>query len=133
MDDPMSDDGTKTEPPSYQGHRQRLRERFLAIGGEAMQDYELLEMVLAMAQPRGDTKPLAKLLLKEFGSFASVIAATPEALMRVKGMGEVGVAALKVVAAAAVRLAREEIADKPLINSWNALIDYCRISMARES
>jgi DNA repair protein RadC len=129
----MSGDGTKTEPPHYLGHRQRLRERFLSAGGEAMQDYELLEMVLGIAIPRGDVKPLAKELIKEFGSFAGVIAATPEALTRIKGVKETTAAAIKAIEAAAIRLAREEIAGKPLIGSWNALLDYCRASMARAS
>jgi DNA repair protein RadC len=124
-----------TEPPEpapdHLGHRQRLRDRFLEVGGEKMPDYELLELVLTLANRRGDTKPLAKQLIKEFGSFAGVISATPEALLRTKGMGEVGVAALKVIEAAAVRLAKAEVSEKPLIGSWNALLDYCRAAMAR--
>ncbi|MBL8688148.1 MAG: DNA repair protein RadC [Rhodospirillaceae bacterium] len=117
--------------PHYLGHRQRLRERLLSIGGEQMQDYELLELVLTLAIPRRDVKPLAKALIDHFGSFAGVIAADQSALENVKGMGEGAVAALKVIEAAAVRLAREEISDKPLIGSWNRLLDYCRTSMGR--
>lgn len=117
--------------PHYLGHRQRLRERLLSIGGEQMQDYELLELVLTLAIPRRDVKPLAKALIDHFGSFASVIAADQSALENVKGMGEGAVAALKVIEAAAIRLAREEISDKPLIGSWNRLLDYCRTSMGR--
>jgi DNA repair protein RadC len=124
-----------TEPPEpapdHRGHRQRLRERFLEVGGEKMADYELLELVLTTAIPQMDVKPLAKQLLREFGSFAGVIAAAPEALMRVKGVKETTAAALKVIEAAAVRLAKQEISEKPLIGSWNALLDYCRASMAR--
>lgn len=117
--------------PHYLGHRQRLRERLLSIGGEQMQDYELLELVLILAIPRRDVKPLAKALIDHFGSFAGVIAADQAALENVKGMGEVAVAALKVIEAAAIRLAREEISSKPLIGSWNRLLDYCRTSMGR--
>lgn len=117
--------------PHYHGHRQRLRERLLTVGGEQMPDYELLELVLTMAIPRRDVKPLAKTLIDHFGSFAGVIAADQAALENVKGMGEGAVAALKVIEAAAVRLAREEISEKPLIGSWNRLLDYCRTSMAR--
>ena len=117
--------------PHYLGHRQRLRERLLSIGGEQMQDYELLELVLTLAIPRRDVKPLAKALIDHFGSFAGVIAADQAALEKVRGMGEGAVAALKVIEAAAVRLAREEISDKPLIGSWNRLLDYCRTSMGR--
>jgi DNA repair protein RadC len=124
-----------TEPPEpaphYHGHRQRLRERFLAVGGEKMADYELLELVLTLAIPRADVKPLAKELLDAFGSFAGVISADPVALARFKGVKETTVAALKVVEAAAVRLAKAEVSEKPLIGSWQALLDYCRAAMAR--
>ena len=120
------------EKPHYHGHRQRLRERFMATAGEGMPDYEMLEMVLFIAIPRGDVKPLAKRLIDEFKSFNGVITATPEALGRVKGMGEVSVAALKVIRAAAVRLARGEVMDKPVIGSWDRLVDYCMAAMSHE-
>jgi DNA repair protein RadC len=124
-----------TEPPEpapdHLGHRQRLRDRFLAVGGEKMPDYELLELVLMMAIPRTDVKPLAKQLIREHGSFAGVISADPAALMRIKGVKETTVAALKVIEAAAVRLAKAEVSEKPLIGSWQALLDYCQASMAR--
>jgi DNA repair protein RadC len=118
--------------PHYHGHRQRLRERFLATGGEGMPDYELLELVLAIAIPRSDVKPLAKVLLAEFKDFNGVITAEPATLARVKGMGDVSVAALKVVRAAAVRLARGEIMERPLVSSWDQLLDYCMAAMGHE-
>ncbi|MCK5623641.1 MAG: DNA repair protein RadC [Alphaproteobacteria bacterium] len=118
--------------PHYHGHRQRLRARFMATGGEGMPDYELLELVLAIAIPRSDVKPLAKALLAEFGSFNGVITAGPEALGRIKGMGDVSVAALKVVRAAALRLARGEIMERPVVNSWDRLLDYCMAAMGHE-
>jgi len=118
--------------PHYHGHRQRLRERFLATGGEGMPDYELLELVLAIAIPRSDVKPLAKSLLAEFKNFNGVITAEPATLGRVKGMGDVSVAALKVVQAAAVRLARGEIMERPLVSSWDQLLDYCMAAMGHE-
>ena len=118
------------DAPHYAGHRKRLRERFLKAGGEAMPDYELLELLLASAIPRRDVKPLAKELLKSLGSFAEVIAADPTRLAEVKGLGEAGIATLKVVEAAAVRLAREQVVDRPVVSSWQALLDYCRASMA---
>jgi len=124
---------TKSKTKShYHGHRQRLRERFMATGGEGMPDYELLEMVLAIAIPQKDVKPLAKALLSEFKSFNGVINADPSALGRVKGMGEVSVAALKVVRAAAVRLAQLQAMEMPVINSWDRLLDYCTAAMAHE-
>ncbi len=131
MTEPSDTAEAREATPHYHGHRQRLRERLLAVGGEQMPDYELLELVLTLAIPRRDVKPLAKSLIDHFGGFAGVIAADRAALENVKGMGEGAVAALKVIEAAAIRLAREEISDKPLIGSWNRLLDYCRTSMAR--
>ncbi len=124
--------GTQQGKPHYRGHRERLRERFLATGGEGMPDYEIMELLLSIAIPRKDVKPLAKTLVDEFGGFAAAISADWQALQRVAGMGEVSVAALKVVRAAALRLARGEIMDQPVINSWDRLIDYCMTAMSHE-
>ena len=124
--------GRTAGKPHYHGHRQRLRERFLATGGEGMPDYELLELVLSIAIPRADIKPLAKSLLQNFGSFAGTVSADAEALKRVRGMGEVSAAALKIVQAAAVRLARGQAMERPVISSWDRLIDYCMAAMAHE-
>ncbi len=118
------------ETPHYHGHRMRLRERFLGAGPDALSDYELLEMVLFTAQPRRDMKPLAKSLLKKFGSFAEVVHA-PETLLReVDGMGEASVNQLRLIAAAASRIAKGQLQQRTLLSSWNDVIDYCRTSMA---
>jgi DNA repair protein RadC len=116
--------------PTYLGHRERLRERFATGGPLALPDYELLEMVLFRANKRGDTKPLAKALLARFGSFAEVISASPERLSEVKGVGPVVISELKLIQAAAQRLARVQVLNKPVLSSWNAIIDYCRTAMA---
>ncbi len=116
--------------PDYVGHRQRLRERFLNAGADSLPDYELLELLLFMAQPRADTKPIAKDLLRKFGSFAEVISANADALRDVKGIGDSGVVALKAVQAAAQRLLRTKVKEAPVISSWNALIEYCTAQMA---
>jgi DNA repair protein RadC len=116
--------------PHFHGHRQRLRERFMAGGGDALPDYELLELVLAQAIPRGDVKPLAKLLLGKFGGFTEVIAAEPARLEEVKGVGPAVVAQFKVVQEAAKRMARGKVLNRPVLGSWDALIDYCSIAMA---
>src|SRR5215831_12832106 len=100
------DDGATFDKPHYHGHRERLRERLLAGGADALPDYELLEMVLLGAHARHDMKPLAKLLLAKFGSFSDVIAAPPARLREVDGVGDSVIAALKVVQAAASRFAR---------------------------
>lgn len=115
-----------------EGHRARMRTRLLTAGPEALADYELLEMVLFLGLPRRDTKPIAKALLSRFGSFAGCIAAMPNELRGVEGLGESGTAALKVVQAAALRLARAELRDRPLLANWDRLIDYLTAAMARE-
>ena len=117
------------DKPDYLGHRARLRERFLK-GADALPDYELLELLLMQALPRRDMKPLAKALLKRFGTFQRVISAEPVELLEVKGMGEAALVALKSVQAAALRLARAEAMDRPVMSSWQKVLDYCRASMA---
>ncbi len=119
-----------TEAPHYHGHRKRLRERFESAGPDALSDYELLEMVLFTAQPRGDKKPLAKSLLKTFGSFAEVIYAPEARLREVKGIGAATITEFKLIAAAANRIAKGQLRERTLLSSWNDVIDYCRTSMA---
>jgi len=118
--------------PDHSGHRKRLRERFMKAGADALPDYELLELVLFTAHTRRDVKPLAKALLKRFGSFAEVIATGPRALKEVDGVGDAAVLTLKTVQAAAVRLARGEVMQRPVLANWQKLLDYCRASMAYE-
>jgi DNA repair protein RadC len=128
----LTDDGTQSEKPHYLGHRQRLRERFLTGGAEALADYELLELLLFQARPRGDMKPLAKALMKRFGSFAAVMAASPRELAEVAGMGEASIVALKTVEAAALLMTRQQLIDRPVIGSWKKLLDYCHAAMAHQ-
>jgi len=116
--------------PHYHGHRQRLRDRFRAAGGEAVSDYELLELLLFRAIPQRDVKPLAKSLIEKFGSFGEVVAAPPARLAEVKGLGEAAITELKIVAAAAQRLARGEVKRRPVLSSWSSVLDYCRAAMA---
>lgn len=117
-------------PPSdHIGHRARLRSRLLNGKGDALQDYELLEYLLALAIPRRDTKPLAKSLLREFGSLAQLISADPESLRRVNGLGDTSIAALKIVQATSLRMLKGEFADRPLLSSWTALLDWLRADM----
>lgn len=114
------------------GHRARMRNRLLTAGPEAIADYELLEMVLFLALPRRDTKPIAKTLMDRFGSFANAIAAPLNDLRSVEGMGEAGSAALKTVHAAALRLARAEVMERPVLANWDRLMDYLNAVLARE-
>lgn len=111
------------------GHRARLRERLLRVGHDALHDHEIVEYLLALVIPRRDTKPLAKYLLNEFGGIGGLLAADPEAIRRA-GLGDTGIAALKVVNAAALRLLKAEVAARPVINSWQALLDYLHADLA---
>lgn len=122
----------QTEIPHYSGHRQRLRERFIKAGPDALQDYELLELLLFMAIPRRDVKQLAKTLLSSFGSLAELMNATMPDLMRIDGMSENTAAALKAVTATAHRMMKQELINKPILNSWTRLMDYCHATMAHE-
>ncbi len=120
------------DKPQYIGHRKRLRARFMKSGYGALADYEMIELVLFLGNPRQDVKPLAKNLLKRFGSYADVISASPSALAEVKGVGDAIIIALKTVQASALHLARERIIDRPVLSNWQALVDYCRASMSFE-
>jgi DNA repair protein RadC len=111
-------------------HRDRLRQRFSAGGADAVPDYELLEMILYRALPRGDTKPLAKALLKRFGDINHVLAAPPARLKEVEGVGERVVFELKLMEAVGHRMARARVLKRPILSSWDALLDYCQTAMA---
>jgi DNA repair protein RadC len=127
----MTGGGRDPDPaPHYLGHRARLTERFRSGDAEALPDYELLELILFQALPRRDTKPIAKELLKRFGSFSGVLAAPVERLCEVDGIGEKAALHLKLIEAAAARFARDAVRDRPLLSSWQAVIDYCRAAMA---
>jgi DNA repair protein RadC len=117
---------------SVSGHRSRLRARLLTAGSDALADHELIEMVLFLALPRRDTKPVARALIARFGSFASAISATQTELLGVEGLGEAGVAALKTVQAAAQRLAKGEILYRPVLGNWDRLMEYLQSILARE-
>lgn len=115
------------------GHRDRVRKRLMAVGGEAFTETELLEAVLHLAIPRKDTKDLAKLLLRRFGSFSGALAAPASELADFEGLGNASVANIKIVVAAAQRFAKGQItSEQPILSSWSQLIDYCRATMAFE-
>ena len=116
--------------PGAAGHRARLRERLLTGGAEALADYEVLEYLLFGALARGDTKPMAKALLARFGTLAGVLNADPGALKQVKGVSDASIGQIKIAALVARRMARSEVAAKPVLGSWQALLDYLAIDMA---
>ena len=119
----------KPEKPHYHGHRQRLRQRFLTGGPGALQDYELLELLLTFAIPYSDVKPLAKRLIAHFGSFPQVFDATPEALMEVIGLKEYSAILIRLVKACAEYYLKQEALQRSQIASLASLVDYCRTSM----
>lgn len=118
------------ELPDASGHRARLRKRLIEGGPDALLDHELVEYLLALALPRRDTKPLAKKLIKQFGGFGGLLAADAEAIARVGGISEGAVAALKIAQASALRLLKSQLAERPLLGSWQALLDYLHADMA---
>lgn len=121
---------SRDDDPHYRGHRTRLRQRFEEVGEQAMPDYELLELVLFRSIPQRDVKPLAKTLIARFGSFAEVLGARRERLTEVEGVGEATAIDLKIVEAAARRIARGAIRQRPMLGSWKDVIEYCRTAMA---
>lgn len=127
----MAENVTNDEP-DYLGHRERLRRRFLLGGGRDMPDYELLELLLTIAIPRRDVKPLAKELIRKFGSFAEVVNAPLEELMLVKGVKENTAAVLRIVRECSVRSSWQSLkgTDAPVISDFDAMVDYCRSAMA---
>ena len=120
------------DTPHYHGHRERLRQRLIAAGADNLPDYELVEVILFASNPRGDVKPLAKDLLERFGGFAELLSADAEALAGA-GLGLAGIAALKSVREAALRLMRSELRQRPVVGSWDKLVDYCTAHIAHGS
>lgn len=124
-------EGPGKEPtPSHSGHRQRLRARFMEAGENALAEYEMLELILFNAIPRVDVKPLAKTLIARFGDYAGVLAAPP-ARLREAGLKERAVQEIKIVEAAAIRLARNSVIERPVLSSWSSLLAYCKTRMGR--
>lgn len=125
-------DKAEKDKPHYHGHRDRLRQRFMQGGADAMEDYELLELLLFLAIPRRDVKPLSKALISAFGSLSGVLNAGHKELSDFDGLSENTVIAIKSIQAAGHRLLKQEIMNQPILNSWSRLIDYCQATMAHE-
>lgn len=137
---PEAEKTAERKPPAkhgskhhYEGHRERLRRRFLENGGQDMPDYEFLELLLFRSQPRKDTKPLAKALLAHFGSLAEILSVDTRRLQEVKGCGETIAADLKIIGAVAARMLRSELPKRNIFTSWDKLVAYCRSVMAHEN
>jgi DNA repair protein RadC len=126
-------DGARTRVEDAAGHRARLRDRLLENGGESFHDYELIEYYLFHVIPRRDTKTIAKALLREFGTIGGVLTADATALARVDGMGATSAAALKIAHAVTIRMLKSEVAQRPVLSNWQALLDYLRADMAHRA
>lgn len=128
----MSETTLSPTPPSGDnaGHRARLRDRLLNAGGEALADYEIIEYLLMLARPRVDTKPVAKALMREFGGLGPLLEADVETLKRIPDMGDVSVAAIKLLKAAVNRTLYGEVRGRPILGNWQGLLDYLRADMA---
>ncbi|MEK9752584.1 MAG: DNA repair protein RadC [Rhodospirillaceae bacterium] len=132
---PEEDDDAKEEGanrPHYWGHRQRLRDRFMNQGADALADYELLELLLFFSIPRRDVKPLAKQLIEKFGGLAGVFAASPERLAELDEVTYQTIVEIKAVKALASRMGHAEIAEQPVLSSWNKLIRYLKSQMGHD-
>ncbi len=131
MDDIAAPANQETPAPhDGVGHRARLRDRLLTVGGDALSEHELIEYLLALALPRRDTKPLAKALLRDFGGIGPLVSADPESLLRVPGMGETTTAAIKIVQACVLRILYGKVDERPILGNWQGLLDYLRADMA---
>jgi len=122
----------KPRRAGHEGHRARLRARFMTAGPDSLADHELIELLMFAALPRRDTKPIAHDLLARFKTFSGILAASPADLMKTKGVGEAAATAIKAAQATALRLMRSEIVGRPVISSWKQVLDYCKASMAEE-
>lgn len=128
----MTQAAKKTTPPHHTGHRDRLRARFAENGADALADYELLELLLFMAIPRRDVKPLAKTLLAAFGGLPELMNATALELQKIEGVSENTAIGIKAMTALAHRSFKAELMNKPVLNNWPRLIEYCHATMAHE-
>ena len=135
FDVPLSDAASDASraPIGAEGHRNRMRIRLLTVGPDSLADHEMLEMLLFLALPRRDTKPIARMLLSRFGGFGQVISASPDALRATEGLGDAGIAALKLAQGAAIRLLRGELVDRPVLRSWETLTNYLLASLRHET
>ncbi len=135
----IANGGGKWGDKHYHGHRERLRNRFMDSGADALADYELIELLLFFSVWRRDTKPVAKQLLERFGGIGGLLAADPvryQDITELVAGGEEDLkftsVLLKAVQATLQRALKEQITDRPVISSWTALIDYLQLVMTHE-
>jgi DNA repair protein RadC len=124
----------KTEEPTkhYHGHRERIRQRIMKGDGAHLDDYEILEVLLCAFIPRVDVRPIAKMLVERFGTVSAALAASPERLMEVDGIGEATAAYIRATNLLLQRAAGDEIRDRPVISNWAALLNYVSLKIKHE-
>lgn len=122
----------KEEQPSYYGHRARLRERFMVDEGASMPDYEILELLLTMAIPRRDVKPLAKKLLKTFGDLKTVLHMSAHELLDACDLPPNAIVLLRLFNTCMLRssYAGFTVSEDPVISSWDYFEEYCWNNLA---
>lgn len=128
---PLMDETKPAQKPHYSGHRDRLRERFLNAP-DSLPDYELLELLLFMAIPRKDVKPIAKSLIDKFKDINGVLNASLNDLQRIDGISHNSAIAIRAIRAAGLRLLKQDVIGRPVLTSWQRLVEYCQASMAQE-
>lgn len=124
---------SRSKKHQFTGGCASVRTRFVNRGANSLCEDELLQLLLELAAPDRDTSTLKDELLKRFGSFAATLNASPCLLREMPGVDDAIITALKLARATAVALQREEVMSKPVMNSWRAVIGYCRSAMAFES
>ena len=133
------DDGGKSKPGAsegptkhYHGHRERIRQRIMKGDGSHLDDYEILEVLLCAFIPRVDVRPIAKTLVDRFGTVSAALAAAPERLMEVDGVGEATAAYLRATNLLLQRAAGDQVKDRPVITNWAALLNYVKLALRYE-
>jgi DNA repair protein RadC len=125
--------GTAEEPVRhFHGHRERIRQRVMKGDGSHLDDYEVFEILLCAFIPRVDVRPLAQELIKRFGTVSAALAAPPERLMEVPGIGETTVAYIRATNLLLQRAAGDEVKDRPVISNWAALLNYVSVKIRHE-
>lgn len=116
--------------PHYLGHRERLRKRFRQAEAESFQDYEILELLLTYAIPRRDVKPIAKDLIKRFGSFAGVLDANLKELEQVPDLGSASAVLIRLIKETCEAYLTEKLKHKDLLSSPQSVVDFARMKLA---
>jgi DNA repair protein RadC len=113
----------RPEPPGA-GHRQRLRQRFLAAGLDGFLDYEVIELLLTLATPRKDCKTAAKLALKKFKTLQGVLEADPRELQEVPGIGPTNMLGIKLIKAVSQRFLAKKLVGRNAVANSRDLFSY---------